>query len=113
MTLSIHRRSLELLRGEPALISFQTPEGIRRSDRRCGDCGSRLWSEPPRYPEIFGLRPGSLDDKSWLHPIAHIWTRSAQPWVPIPEDGLRYEKSPDDDLELVRAWKRRGAAERS
>lgn len=109
MTMSIQRRSLELLQGEPTSISFQTSEEIRRCDRRCAECGSRIWSEPRRYPEILGLRPGTLDDKSWFEPIAHIWTRSAQPWVVIPETVLRYDKAPDDDLELVRAWKRRGA----
>ena len=56
------------------------------------------------------LRPGTLDDHSWLRPVAHIWTSSAQPWVEIPADVLRYENNPDDVLELVRAWKARSHA---
>jgi len=58
-------------------------------------------------PEVLALQAGTLDDTRWLKPIAHIWTSSAQPWVEIPADVLRYEKQPKDNLELVRAWKNR------
>lgn len=109
LTMAIQRPSLEVERGETQVLSFETPEGIARRDHRCPGCGSRLWSEPPKLPEILSLRPGTLDDTSWLRPIAHIWTASAQPWVPVPEpseDLLVYERQPEDDMELVRAWRR-------
>lgn len=107
MSMPIRRPSLELLRGETTATSFVTPGGISRREHQCPVCNSRLWSEPKSFPELLTLRPGSLDEKDWLHPIAHIWTASAQPWVKIPEDVLRYEKNPEDVLELVRAWKGR------
>ncbi len=110
MSMLIHRRSLELLRGEPKRSSFETTQGIRRCDQHCTACGCRLWSEPQGFPELLVLRPGTLDDKSWLQPIAHIWTSSAQPWVPIPGEVLRYAGEPDH-LEMIRAWKQRGARE--
>jgi hypothetical protein len=34
---------------------------------------------------VFALRSGALDDTSWLRPTIHFWTRSAQPWVMLPE----------------------------
>jgi hypothetical protein len=46
---------------------------------------------------------GTLEASASLVPIAHIWTRSAQPWIAIPADALRYEQQPADMLELVRA----------
>lgn len=107
MSMVIQRRSLELLRGSSERISFVTPEGISRREHRCPSCSSRLWSEPARFPDLLTLRPGTLDEQDWIQPIAHIWTSSAQPWVTIPEDVLRYEKHPDDLLDLVRAWKNR------
>jgi hypothetical protein len=48
-----------------------------------------------------------MGDTSWLRPVGHIWTRSAQSWFPLPEGVLRYEAQPDDMLPLVRAWKSR------
>jgi len=107
LSMSIQRSSLERLRGEPARFDFENPEGIRKRNYLCPRCGSRLWGEPARFPEIFSLRPSTLDDASWWEPTAHIWLASAQPWVSIPESVLRYDGQPEDPLELVRAWKRR------
>jgi hypothetical protein len=55
------------------------------------------------------LEPGTLDDTSWLRPVGHIWTRSAQPWVAIPDGPLNFNKDPGDEgaIALVRAWKQR------
>lgn len=102
------RDSVELLSGDPTVCEFETPEGIHRKELRCPDCGSRLWSEPNGLPSLVTLRPGTLDDHDWLHPIAHIWTKSAQPWVEIPPDVLTYDGNPPDPIALVRAWRARG-----
>jgi hypothetical protein len=56
---------------------------------------------------VITLRPGGLDDTSWLQPIGHIWTRSAQPWVSIPEGTLNYEDQPQDYTALIQAWRER------
>ena len=42
------------------------------------------------------VRAGTLDDTSWLRPTAHFWTRSAQPWVVVPEEDQRFETQPED-----------------
>jgi hypothetical protein len=88
MSMTIHRRSIELLRGEPTLLSFETSDGLRKRHRHCVGCGSQVWSEPAELSDLKILQAGTLDDTSWLEPIAHIWTRSAQPWVEIPTDVL-------------------------
>jgi hypothetical protein len=67
----------------------------------------RLWSEPAKHPELAVLRPGTLDDAKQFTPVAHIWTRSALPWVTIPGDAARYEKQPGPG-ELARLWRERG-----
>ena len=38
------------------------------------------------------LDAGTLDDTSWLRPAAHIWNRSAQPWMQFPEGDLLFEQ---------------------
>ena len=47
----------------------------------------------PGYPNR-NIKPGTLDDTSWLIPTIHFWTRSAQSWVRIPEGVTRYETQP-------------------
>ena len=81
-----------------------------RRQRPCGDpvglCGVRHLALQRREartapPGTFvAVRAGTLDDTSWLRPTAHFWTRSAQPWVTLPEGDTRFETQPADGL----AW---------
>lgn len=58
----------------------------------CGRCGSSIASEPASMPGVFIIKAGTLDDRSWLKPETHIWTRSSQPWVVVPEGVARFDK---------------------
>jgi hypothetical protein len=42
------------------------------------------------------VRGGTFDDTSWLRPTAHLWTRSAQPWIALPEGDRKFETQPAD-----------------
>ncbi len=108
LSMPTSRRSLELTRGEQAWTGVEKAAGTE-INRICVRCSTRLWSEAGR--DLVVLRPGTLDDTSWLTPVALIWTISKQPWVEIPAGVLQYEKNVDDYAEVTRAWKRR--AERS
>ena len=65
----------------------------------CGDCGTRIFHSPGNIDGNCNLKPGTLDNTSWLHPTVHVWTRSAQPWVIIPEDATKFKTQPAD-----RSW---------
>jgi hypothetical protein len=43
---------------------------------------------------MVSVKPGTLDDTSWLRPAVHLWTASKQPWVVIPEGVERYQTQP-------------------
>jgi hypothetical protein len=51
--------------------------------RFCRTCGSSVAVEAEAFPGTVIIKAGSLDDRSWLKPGMHMWTRSAQPWVHI------------------------------
>ena len=109
MSMPVHRRALDVASGAPQLFAYTSADGLAKREHRCAACGSCLWSET-RVPDVLAVQAGTLDDTSWLRPAAHIWTRSAQPWVEIPSDALLYDGQPDDDMPLVRAWKSRPSA---
>ena len=75
----------------------------------CPDCGTRLWHEPAALAAISIVKPGTLDDTSWLYPVGHIWTKSKQPWVEIPAEAIVFEGHPADTAPMVAAWKARQA----
>jgi hypothetical protein len=62
----------------------------------CGNCGTRLYHVPggASYPNR-NIKPGTLDDTSWLTPETHFWTRSAQRWVVIPAGAVCHETQPE------------------
>jgi hypothetical protein len=68
--------------GRPVLCSF------------CPDCGTRIAHNTELYRGFTNVRPGTLDDRSWLQPTISVWTREKQPWVHVPEHLVQYETQP-------------------
>ena len=107
LSMVVPRDALATLRGEPAAYDVAMPDGRRKQGRFCGRCSTRLWGEPARFPQVRILRPGTLDDTSWLRPVGSMWTRSAQPWVAISAGPFDHAEQPEDPLALIRAWQAR------
>lgn len=54
---------------------------------RCPVCRTALWNEHGTRQAITRyVRVGTLDTPSALPPQAHIFTRSMQPWLRLPQD---------------------------
>jgi hypothetical protein len=91
MSLMIPRDSFALLRGALRSYTRTSDSGRELGIAFCGDCGTRIFHEP-RYREgVLNLKPGTLDDTSWLQPTHHFWTRSRQAWVELPEGVACFE----------------------
>ena len=51
------------------------------------------------------VRAGTLDDTSWLVPVAHFFMKSAQSWV-NPAPGVEcHETMSEDYMPLVAKWR--------
>jgi hypothetical protein len=111
LSMIVRREALVVVAGEPERYSVELADGRLKEAHFCGRCSTRLWG-PSSVAGLAVLEPGSLDDTSWLVPVGHIWTRSAQPWVVIPNNELSFSEQPqgDSSLALVRAWKQNRAS---
>ncbi len=49
----------------------------------CGDCGSSLYSQREKAPEMTILKVGTLDKPGDMKLVMNIWTNSARPWMYI------------------------------
>ena len=78
----------------------------------CPDCATTLYGGPKVGSEAPGamrvIRGGTLDDTSWLQPSAHLWTRSAQPWIVLPEGIRRFATQPDNLAQAMSSGSGRG-----
>jgi hypothetical protein len=101
LSMWIRRTAITTTKGETRADILVSADGRPRPGRICPRCGTRLWSEPPHRPGLAVVRPGTLDDTTWIRPMAHLWTRSAQPWFVIPDGVPRYDTQPADFQELM------------
>lgn len=84
---------------EPRRLHRIADSGRTATRLVCPECGTWICGEPrpgtwqPR--DVRAVRAGSLDDTSWLRPTIHFWTRSAQPWVVLPDGAEVFATQPD------------------
>ena len=78
-----------------------TDLGTRTRCFFCPRCGSRLYHRSSRTDATVTVKGGSLDDTSWLKPVAHIWVSRKQPWIALDPAGPAHQTQPD----YLRAWR--------
>ena len=98
--------ALEYTKGKPSAYEVRLEDGRSKGAYYCERCKSRVGGAGS-VPGIASVDGGSLDDTSWLVPAGHIWTRSAQSWIQLADESLKFSMEPreEDFLSLVRAWK--------
>lgn len=80
----------------------------------CGRCGTSVYLDFERFPDILGLCGGTFDDPNWLDhsqgKCRHIFTRSAQEGVVLPagvdtykEHAFRLDGTPNQPVVLSHA----------
>ena len=106
LSLLADRGAVVVEEGQPAVWERQHESGRVIDCVICAKCGSRLFHEPRANTKVTIVKAGNLDDTSWLFPVGHIWTRSAQPWVAIPPDGANCDVQPPNFGNIIEAWRR-------
>lgn len=107
MSLRMDPHEIDFSKSEKQLQAWDT-RGEDGSIKRCSfcpDCGTRIMHSSDGPDETVSIKAGTLDDTSQLQPVAHIWLRSAQPWLQIDRNQYRcFNQEPDSEDELRRLW---------
>jgi hypothetical protein len=82
---------VEILSGSPEPIAVPTESGRPHRIFRCPKCQTAVWSEYGGVAKLRFVRVGTLDTPSALAPDIHIYTRSKQPWVKLPDGVPSFE----------------------
>jgi hypothetical protein len=84
-----------LVKEDSLTVTGQTKQFTRVADSGnentgvfCPECGVRIYQIPRYVQGMLALKPGTLDNTSWLRPSYFVWMKSAQGWVPVP-DGVK------------------------
>jgi hypothetical protein len=107
LNMPVIARDFRILNGAAKAWRYTSPKGVPVISWFCGDCGARLYGERAGREETVNVRAGTLDDTSWLVPVAHFFTRSAsaQPWVEPLTAATCFETQPKGWGELLLAWR--------
>jgi hypothetical protein len=104
MSMRVARADVEI---DMDALAFWIRDAGRKTEahaRFCPQCGTRIMHDRPDS-EAVTIKAGTLDDTSWLRPVGHIWTASAQGWMAIHGDTLNYDRQPENYDDLVAAWR--------
>jgi hypothetical protein len=105
LSMVVERAAVEVVKGEPAPYDARLSDGRTKHGRMCASCGTKLWGESMRNLDFLIIHPGTLDERAWLDPVAHLWTRSAQPWFRFPDGVALFETQPAEPWkELFKLW---------
>lgn len=103
VSLVVKHEDIEITSGDIVEDSYQL-NGNDLIRARCSECSTGLWYVSKAMPDIVSLQPGTLRDTSWVRPVAHVWTRSAQSWINFDPSMKKYETQ-GDIPELIELWK--------
>jgi hypothetical protein len=109
MSMPAPRDAVRITAGEPKRWDRIAGSGSVVTAVFCPDCGTRIFHEVGDRPDVAIVKPGTLDDTGWLDPVAHFWTRSAQPWTELVHEGLVYERQSPGLKPVIEAWQARQA----
>jgi hypothetical protein len=82
---------IEILSGKPEPVRVPTDSGRPHDVYRCPKCQIALWSDYGGRPRLRFVRVGTLDEPQAMPPDVHIFTRSKQPWVKLPDGVPAFE----------------------
>jgi hypothetical protein len=87
----IETERIATLSGETHGLAMRTDSGRPHQIHRCTKCQTALWSVYGGLQQLRFVRVGTLDDPTALKPDVHIFTRSKQPWVALPDGVPAFE----------------------
>jgi hypothetical protein len=105
LNMPVATTAFQIWQGQPRGWRHLSPSGADVTSWFCGDCGARIYGSRNSRPESVNLRAGTLDDTGWLAPVAHMFMKSAQPWVLPAADAECHEIGPDDFRPLAEKWR--------
>lgn len=94
MSLIVRKKAFQLLCGDLKLFNRTAASGRLVACAFCPECGTRIYHEPRYLEGVLNVKPGTLDDTSFLQPTVQVWTMRRHPWVGLPSDIPSFEGQP-------------------
>jgi hypothetical protein len=81
-------------RGITSSFERDSASGFSVKFHFCVRCGSNIYWEPRRMPDIVGVALGAFADPRFPEPTQSVWTRDKHAWLVIPDHIPEFEVNP-------------------
>lgn len=88
------RDSVCVVHGEASAYERGSASGYPVRFHFCARCGSNVWWEPQRMPDLVGVAVGAFADPDFPRPQQAVFARDRHPWVELPGDVPEFATSP-------------------
>jgi hypothetical protein len=85
------RDMLKVQRGATNSFERASARGFAVKFHFCIRCGSNIYWEPRRTPELVGVALGAFADPNFPQPTQSVWTKDKHVWLVIPDDMTKFE----------------------
>jgi len=90
--------AFKLLSGALKVYVKTSESGNKRPQSFCPECGTPIHATAAvEGPKVYAIRLGTALQRDQIAPHAHVWIRSAQPWVTHIGSMRKIEKQPKID----------------
>ena len=86
MSFAVRKSAFQLLRGNLKRFTRKADSSRSVACAFCPECGTRIYHELGSLEGTLSLKPGTLDDTSFLRPTTELWATRRQPWIRLPPD---------------------------
>lgn len=90
------------VRGELDVGRIERANGAISSIYGCQHCKTRIYAESNLREGFVTLRCGTLDQSIEVEPVAHLWVRSKQSWVILPDGATQLDEQPQSNDEWMK-----------
>ena len=85
------RERVRVLRGETRSFERNSASGLPIRFYFCTRCGSNVYWEPARMPDLIGVAAGAFADPAFPQPSQSVWTKDKHAWLSLPGDMAVFE----------------------
>jgi hypothetical protein len=94
MHMVVRKEAFRLIRGSLNTFARIGHSGQPVVGAFCPTCGVRIYNEPQWLDGVFTVKPGTLDDTSFLRPTVQIWTQRKHNWLEVLVGVQTFERNP-------------------
>ena len=88
------KTNVSLVEGEAKIFTRHSASGCDVTFYFRSECGSNLWWNPERLPELTGVAAGSFADRDFPMPQQAVWTVDQHCWLQLPDKIPSYRQNP-------------------